>query len=61
MPEGECGYISKTPSTAVLQQLCNISKVLLLYRAVMIEMLALRYYTARLDTVLEAKESWQRC
>ena len=27
-PEGECGYISKTPSTAVLQQLCDIFKSL---------------------------------
>ena len=25
-PEGECGYISKTQSTAMLQQLCNIFK-----------------------------------
>ena len=33
-------------------------KAMSLCRAVTIETLALRYYTARLDTVLEAKESW---
>ena len=55
-PEGECGYISKTPSTAVLQhfQKHRCSVVL-----VTIETLSVRYYVARLDTVLEAeKESW---
>ena len=54
VPEGECGYISKTLSTAVLQQLCNIFKSIVAVVLVTIEMLLLRYYTATLDTVLEA-------
>ena len=49
VPEGEYGYISKTPSTTVLQHLCNILKsiVTLYIVPVTIETLSLRYYTAR--------------
>ena len=63
-PKGKCKYISKTPCMAILQHLCNTFKSIVACSVVpvTIEMLSVRYYAARLDTVSEAEEtSWQQC